>query len=468
MTDVKEPDEFLVTRDQLDFSERPLNKSNVRKWIMTVIIIVISTNLTVLSSIYAAAIDDISKEFQVSHEVSTLGITTYLLGLATGPSLLGPISEFYGRRLVYLVSLFLYIALQFPTAFAPTIEAVLIPRYFAGFCGSAVFSVAGGTISDIFPRSSIQAPMILYAAGPFLGPALGPIIGFFISELSSWRWIFYVCIIWSAVNYVFVVFFLDETYEHYLLRKKAQELRKTTGDSRYYALIERQANSVLQTIIVSLKRPFIILSTDVMILLLSIYAALLLSIVYLYFVSLPIVYTGVYKFREQFLGLAFIPQIIGIVVGTCFGFAYFQYEDRHRTKDMIEEDVLILPMAGGIITVIGLYLFAFTIRESVHWIVSMIGSGLVVLGILFSFNGIFTYTVAACKSWAASGLAANTICRCTLAGVFPLFGAQMYDNLGYMWASLLIAALATIFVPIPFIFYRYGATFREKSAHRYS
>ena len=83
--------------------------------------------------------------------------------------------QFYGRRYVYLSSFSLFVIWVIPCAVAQNIQTMIVARFFNGFCGSAFLSVAGGTVSDMFPRSKLAAPMMLYTAGPFVGPEMGPL-----------------------------------------------------------------------------------------------------------------------------------------------------------------------------------------------------------------------------------------------------------------------------------------------------
>lgn len=55
--------------------------------------------IALCSSIYTAATLSIAKEFNVSREVSTLGVTTFLLGFGTGPLLFAPLSEIMSEYL---------------------------------------------------------------------------------------------------------------------------------------------------------------------------------------------------------------------------------------------------------------------------------------------------------------------------------------------------------------------------------
>lgn len=47
--------------------------------------------------------------------------------------------------------------------------------------------------------------------------------------------------------------------------------------------------------------------------------------------------------------------------------------------------------------------------------------------------------------------------------VFPLFGIQMYEGLGFQWATGLVAFVTLALMPFPYIFFRYGKRIRAKS-----
>lgn len=64
---------------------------------------------------------------------------------------------------------------------------------------------------------------------------------------------------------------------------------------------------------------------------------------------------------------------------------------------------------------------------------------------------------------AASALAINTVCRSAFGAGFPLFASQMYDKLGVPGASSLLGGLAILFLPAPFILFRWGKKIREMS-----
>jgi multidrug resistance protein len=161
------------------------------------------------------------------------------MGLGCGPMLLSPLSEFYGRRPIYIVSFSLFLIWLIPSAVAQNIQTMLIARFCDGLAGSAFLSVAGGTVGDLFNRDQLQAPMMIFTAAPFIGPSVGPLVGGFINQNTTWRWTFYVLIIWSAAMLGGIIFFVPETFHPVLLRNKARKLRKDTGEERWKAPLEK-------------------------------------------------------------------------------------------------------------------------------------------------------------------------------------------------------------------------------------
>lgn len=124
----------------------------------------------------------------------------------------GPLSEFYGRRPIYLVAWTMYLIWVIPSAVAQNMATMIVARFFDGLSGSAFLAVSGGTVSDLFTREKLQAPMLIYSLAPFLGPTIGPLVGGFINYYTNWRWTYYVLLIWSFVMLLLIVFYVPETY----------------------------------------------------------------------------------------------------------------------------------------------------------------------------------------------------------------------------------------------------------------
>jgi MFS family permease len=219
--------------------------------------------------------------------------------------LLAPLSEFFGRRPIYLTSWAGFVIWLIPCAVVRNIQTMLVARFFNGMCGSGFMSVAGGTVGDLFNVHELALPMMVYTASPFLGPELGPIIGGFICQNTDWRWVYYTLIIWSAVAYLAVLIAVPETYEPILLKKRAARESKERGE-KISSLPAKAKKDILRTVAYSCLRPMQLLIFEPMCLALCTFSAVILGILYLFFEAFPLVFGGVYGFSLQQSGLSFI------------------------------------------------------------------------------------------------------------------------------------------------------------------
>lgn len=95
-----------------------MNPRNWATWYKGLIIAVVSWGtwvVVVYSTSYTTGLSEMMHDFNMNSEpVVTLGVTTYLVGLAIGSVILAPVSEMYGRRPVYIGSMFVFMILFIP------------------------------------------------------------------------------------------------------------------------------------------------------------------------------------------------------------------------------------------------------------------------------------------------------------------------------------------------------------------
>ncbi|CAD6884128.1 unnamed protein product [Tilletia controversa] len=470
--DANDDDErYLVAFTQGD-PTNPLNFTQARKWMIVGVCCAAAFNVTCASSMAASAFGGISEAFGVGREVAILSISLFVAGLGLGPSLLGPLSEFFGRRIVYLISFGAFVLLGFPVAFANNIAVFLIFRFLTGFAGSGFLSISGGTVSDLFEAHEIFLPMAIYTCSPFIGPVAGPLISGFINENIDWRWTFRILLIWSGFTFVLLYFAAPETFAPIILCQTARKYRteKKDGSDRWYAKHERvvAGKSISQSILGNCSKVYKLLSLEPMLLALCIWSALLLGVLYLCFEAFPIIFAK-HDFSLQETGLSFLGIGLGMILGM-LSMPYWAKKYAAARKAALEQGLKAAPpearlpvgMAGAILTVVGLFWLAFTTYKSVHWIVPIIASIPFGAGTVLAYVAIFTFTVDAYRPVAASAMSANSIVRSCFAAAFPLFATFLYEDLGTVGATALLAGLATLMIPIPILFYRYGPVLRAR------
>ncbi|KAH8999831.1 MFS general substrate transporter [Lactarius hatsudake] len=457
----------------LEPADDPQQLPLARRWLAVFCISTAAICVTCASSMAAFAEGAMGRQFHVSQEVTILGISLFVLGLGIGPLVAGPMSEIYGRSAVYCVSFSFFFVFMFPIAFAPNITVYLVFRFLAGYCGAAFLSLAGGSVSDMFPNSEVATPMAVYTICPYIGPEIGPILSGFINQHWHWRWTFHVQIIWSFIQAVAIILVVPETCAPVILKWKAQRLRASTGDPKWYAPIEREPPvSLARLLLDNHWKPFYYVMFDYMLLLLNIWNALILGILYLTFQAFPIVFVGKHGFNMQCTGLTFIGMAVGMLMGLAtqpyWNRRYRDYKDAHGQEEPPPEFRLRMGQVGAVLAPIGLFWLAFTTYRGVHWIVPILATVPFGTATYFIFASSMTYIVDAYRSVAASALTCNAAMRTIFAAAFPLFASQMYNTLGTVGATALLAGLTTVCAPLPFVldYMGYRTRQREAQAHK--
>lgn len=445
--------------------EDPQSWPLIWKWFQIVLASLATLAVALSSSAYTGGIPSLMKEFGKSSLFWTGGVSLFVLGFAFGPLLWAPASEVFGRRPIYLVSYLFLTLWQGVTCASPNPGAILAFRGLAGLFGSSPLANAGGTIADVLDPAQMGLGMALFSVAPFLGPAIGPISGGFLGQAAGWRWVMGLLCIFCGVIFLCLFFGSAETYAPRLLRQRAAKLSKITGKVYRYRADAAKPFSVVNLFKASLIRPWKFLIFEPIVLILSIYVAIIYGILYLNFAAYPIVFSGGHGWSTGISGLAFLGIMVGALLSVIVTIVWTnpRYIKTIKARGYpVPEDRLTPAMWGGVVIIIGLAGFAATDGKDVHWIAPIIfgipfGMGMVVL-----FLSCMGYLVDVYVIYAASVLAANSVLRSLFGAAFPLFTKPMYEKLGVHWAAALPGFLALLCAPAPFLFYKYGGALRAK------
>lgn len=451
-------------------AENPQTWSQVYKWAQTIQVAIATLSVALASSAYSGAVESIQQQFHPSKQIIvTLGVSLFVLGFAFGPLFWAPFSEVVGRRNLFIFTYAVFTMWQAVSVASPNIESLLVFRFLAGFFGSSPLVNTGGTLADMFGAKQRGLAMAIFASAPFLGPALGPIIGGFLGENAGWKWVIGFLAIFAAVITVLGAISMPETYAPVLLRWRAQKLAEVTG-KHYICKLDKGRDLRLKTQFkVALGRPWLLLIYEPIVMLLSIYIAIIYGILYSLFGAFPIVFQRYRGWSPGVGGLAFL----GVLVGMLFALAWIIFYENPRYIRIVDkhngvappEVRLVTAMIGAVSIVIGLAIFAATDSPDLPWIAPIIGSAPFGLGMVLIFLSVMSYLTDAYLVYAASVLAANSVIRSLFGFAFPLFTSNMYSiggRDGIHWGPAIGGLLALICLPFPFVFYKYGGKIREK------
>ncbi|KAI0846229.1 MFS general substrate transporter [Daldinia vernicosa] len=446
--------------------KNPMKFSTTKKWGITALQAIAVLAVTFVSTAYSGGIGEVIREFGVSEEIAILGISLFVLGFAVGPLLWAPLSEMYGRQLLFFITYGALTAFNAGAAGSPNIQSLIILRFFAGTIGSSPLTNSGGVIADMFGAKDRGLATAIFATAPFLGPSIGPIAGGFLGTAGGWRWVEGLMACFTGLLWFICTFLVPETYAPILLRRRAEKLSEMTGKV-YVSKLDagKPKKTVGQEFKIALSRPWILLFREPIVLLTSLYMAIVYGTLYMMFAAFPIVYQQNRGWSAGVGGLAFL----GIAVGMLVAVSYSIWDNTRYAKTMAAhggnapaEARLPPALVGSVLLPVGLFWFAWTCGPNIHWIVSIIASGFFATGLVLVFLSLMNYMIDSYVIYAASVLAANSVLRSIFGAAFPLFTTAMYTNLGIHWASCIPAFLALACLPFPFLFYKFGARIRMK------
>jgi multidrug resistance protein len=460
-----EDDPYLVEFIPND-PRNPMGFPQWKKWSIMFMVALAALAVAFVSTAYSGSIVQVVEAFHCSTEVATLGVAVFVLGFAIGPLFWAPMSELYGRQILFVGTYAALTAFNAGAAGSKNISTLIILRFLAGAFGSSPLTNAGGVIADMFPAKERGLGMSVLATAPFLGPTIGPIVGGFVGETVGWRWVEGVMAIFTGVLWIAGSLTIPETYPPVLLKKRAAELSTVTG-KKYVSVLEAKRGKITaaHAFKTALARPCALLFVEPIVFLISTYMAILYGTLYMLFAAFPVVYQETRGWSQSIGGLAFIGVAVGMMSGV--GYSIFDNKRYARTEENNDGEAppearLPPAMIGAVVIPIGMFWFAWTNGPSTHWIVSIIASAPFGFGMVLVFLGCCNYLIDAYTIYAASVLAANMVLRSLFGAAFPLFTNQIYQSLGIHWASSIPAFLALACLPFPFLFYAYGVPIRMK------
>ncbi|EFE44955.1 hypothetical protein TRV_00206 [Trichophyton verrucosum HKI 0517] len=433
------PDPNIVDWDGPDDPENPLNWSSTRRILIIIFVSSYTFTSNLAATIFAPGVKQMTHEFHITNPtVEYMIISIYVLGFALGPIIFGPLSELYGRLVIYYTCILVFLAFTAGCTFSTNVEMFLAFRFICGCAASGPMSIGGGTLADIIPQEERGRAISIFTLGPMLGPAGIISIGTFL--------------------------FLKETYAPTILQNKAKRLRKKTGNPNLKPkLVKKGAphQMILQAII----RPMKLLIFSPIVLLLALYAGLVYGFFFLLFATFPSVFQNTYGFSSGTSGLAYL----GLGVGMMIGLAVFSVvSDRVLVKkpgeSMAKPEQRLIPMKWfGLATPIGCFIYGWAAHYHTHWTIPILGTVIMGFSSLFIMTPAQIYCVDAFgPQAAASALAANLLIRSPFGAFLDLAAGPLYGKLGLGWGNSVLGFIILAFTPVPWLFYRYGEYLRTR------
>ncbi|GAA5863811.1 hypothetical protein JCM3774_001165 [Rhodotorula dairenensis] len=466
--DGEQPYPWLVDFEEND-PDRPLNWSTRKRVFVAALIAILTFGVYFGSAIYTPSVPGLMEEFGISQVGAISGLTLFVAAYGISPMILSPIQELprIGRNPVYIIGLALFVIFQIPEILAKNMATVLVFRFFSGFVGGPALATGGASMGDIFPPKHLAVAIGAWAIGAVSAPTLAPVVGSFAAEAKNWRWPFLELLWLSGFTFIVLFFLLPETLESTILVRRAERLRKLTGNELLKAPAEVAAvegETLWQTLKVTTQRAFR-LAVEPSLAVCHIYIGFVYAVFYLWFEAFPVVFNDMYGFSLGVSGLPFLAFVVSASVTFTFYVLYQRWHVQPRLEknpDTPPEIRLELGVMAGPLVPISLLIFGWTAGRT-HWMGPVVGAGLYLPPVFLLFQSCLMYCSQSYPMYAASILAGNDLFRSVTASLFPLFGEKYFHALGVGPGCTLLAGVSALMVPVLYIVMKMGPRLRARS-----
>jgi DHA1 family bicyclomycin/chloramphenicol resistance-like MFS transporter len=234
------------------------------------------------------AFGQIEREFAVSAAAMQQTIAVYMLAYGTASVLHGPMSDAYGRRVVLLVGIAVFVLASVGCALSSSLPQLLFFRAVQGVSSGVGIIVGRAIVRDLREGPDAQRLMSQISMIFTIAPAVAPIIGGWILGWADWPMIFWFLVVFSALLWLVVALILPES--HPIDARVPVSLRS----------LWRGSTGMLRN------RSFLLLSLT---------ATFNFSALFLYISSAPAFVMGLLHMNEQQFGWFFAPTIGGMAMG---------------------------------------------------------------------------------------------------------------------------------------------------------
>ena len=191
------------------------SKSTKTSFGLSPIFIVVLALLTAIAPLatdmYLAALPAVAENLNTTSTNASLTLSGFMVGMALGQLIVGPLSDKTGRRKPLLIGAVVCFIATVACGFAPNIELLIFARFMMGFTGSIGAVLARSMVADTTEGLATAKLMGVMMMINGFAPVLAPLFGGWVLSWGTWRNIFHVLTVVTALLMLAVIFILRET-----------------------------------------------------------------------------------------------------------------------------------------------------------------------------------------------------------------------------------------------------------------
>lgn len=166
---------------------------------------------TLAMHIFVPALAMAGQDLNASNAAMQMTVSLYIIGLAAGQLIYGPLSDRYGRRRVLMAGLVLYTVAGFAAALAPQVYALIAARLFQALGGCAGLVLGRAIVRDTATSTEAAKRLALMSLMVTVAPGVAPVVGGALAGWLGWRAVLFSLCVLGIVNFILAWRMLPET-----------------------------------------------------------------------------------------------------------------------------------------------------------------------------------------------------------------------------------------------------------------
>jgi DHA2 family multidrug resistance protein len=166
---------------------------------------------TLDSTIANVALPYMQGSMSASYDEIIWVLTSYVIAAAIMTAPVGWLAVRFGRKKLFIVCIAGFTVVSVLCGAAQSLEQLVGFRLLQGMFGAALAPLSQATMLDIYPFSRRAQAMAIFSMGVTMGPMIGPTLGGYLTDLYSWRWVFYVNLPFGILAITGIALFMRET-----------------------------------------------------------------------------------------------------------------------------------------------------------------------------------------------------------------------------------------------------------------
>jgi DHA2 family multidrug resistance protein len=173
-------------------STSPAAGAPINRTMITISIMLATIIQAIDGTIANVALPHMQGSLNASSDQITWVLTSFIVAAAIATPLTGWLSDRFGLKTVFLVSILGFTVASMLCGIAGNLSEIVLARLLQGVFGAALVPLSQSTLLDINPKEKHGSAMAVWGMGVMVGPILGPTLGGWLTDAYDWRWCFFI------------------------------------------------------------------------------------------------------------------------------------------------------------------------------------------------------------------------------------------------------------------------------------